>query len=239
MQAFLCYAPSDDLRPDPFADRVLTRATQARLDEIKVWMKPRLPTISDEEVRFALAQALRAGGADGFRATCLLKELFLWPADMTLCGYVRDTCNALAFALRVETRIWSVRAGVRFPGKSEDRIEWMDDQGRTLAGKVISVDPGLAIGIVQAMDGVIRMGPPRRVFAETVTANITQARYPEDSLEAAANLESRLRQGLAIAPPEDPDCPHCFGEGVIPLPDQDMLGTNCEACGGTGKVDFS
>lgn len=233
---FLRPTPASDPRPDPFCDAVLTRAANARLDEIKAWMKPRLPALSDDEVRFALRAALHAGGADGFRASCTLKAVFDWPVDMELCGYLRDTCHAMAFALRVETREWSVRIGLRFPGKSEDRIEWLDDQDVAHVGKVISTDHGLALGIVQAYDGTIRAGAPRRVLAERVTANLTQALYGA----GVSDLESRLRQGLALPPSGKVllvNCPDCHGDGVIPLPDQDMLGVDCETCDGQGMVE--
>lgn len=245
-QAFLRYAPADDQRPDPLCDAVLDRATNARLDEIKAWLKPRFPALSDLEIKFALKAAIKAAGPDGFRATASLFHVFNWPADMELCQFVRDTCNALAFSLKVETRVWAVRVGLRFPGRSEHAIEWIDDSGKQSAGKVISVDDTFAAAIVQPMDGVIRAGPPRRVFAEHVIANTTLGEYAgfsteprpkftnitpeiEAQLMAPAPIESRL--------PIDPtDCPECMGEGVIPLPDQDLLGVNCENCDGTGLV---
>jgi hypothetical protein len=231
--AFLRSAPADDKRPDPFCDAVLMRATLARLDEIRAWLKPRWPTeLSEAEVKFALMAAMKASGADGFRASVKLLEVFHWPVDMELCQYIRDTCNALAFALRVETRVWGVRVGIRFPAKSEDRIEWRDEQGRPMSGKVISTDASLGIAIVQRFDGTVRMGAPVRVLAETVVANLTQKLYGDGT-------ESRL-------PEPDPtpcgevlliQCPACKGERVIPLPGQDMIGEDCPHCDGMGVIE--
>lgn len=236
--AFLRSAPADDKRPDPFCDAVLMRATLARLDEIRAWLKPRWALeLSEAEVKFALVAALKAAGADGFRVSVKLHEIFHWPVDMELCQFVRDTCHALAFALRVETRLWGVRTGLRFPGKSEDRIEWVDDQGRAQSGKVISTDPSLALAIVQRFDGVIRMGAPVRVLAETVIANATQGLYGP----APANSESRLPEPETSALPTGKvlliQCPACKGECVIPLPGQDMLGEDCTHCDGMGVVE--
>lgn len=224
--AFLRAAPAADPRPEPLAEAVLKRATNARLDEIRAWLKPRLPTLSDEEIGFALMAAMKLGGADGFRTSVKLHETFGWPVDMELCQFVRDTCNALAFALRVETRLWSVRVGLRFPARAEERIEWCDDQERGWAGKVISVDDGLALGIVQRFDGAIRMGAPVRVFAEAVTANLTKGEYAPAATDA--------RRGLTLA--VDNTCPECLGEGLVAAPGQDLLGERCPVCDGTGKA---
>lgn len=245
MVAFLRYAPADDQRPEPLCPAVLARATTARLDEIRAWIKPRLPGSIDEQITFALSCAMKAGGADGFRAAMHLYIDFKWPVDMELCQFVRDTCNALAFALRAETRVWSVRVGLRFPGRSEHRIEWIDDTGNQIAGKVISVDDTFAAAIVQAYDGTIRMGPPRRVFAEHVIANTTLGLYAGVSTEPAPKfsaitpeIERQLMAGVSSESrlPIDPDCAVCSGEGVIPLPDQDFLGENCPNCDGSGKA---
>jgi hypothetical protein len=124
-QAFLRYAPADDQRPDPFSDAVIRRASNARLDEIKLWAKPRLPAISEEEIRFALMQGMRAGGADGFRASVLLKELFFWPVDMELCQFVRDTCNgARVRAARRDPRLVDPhRPALPRPRQPQDRMD--------------------------------------------------------------------------------------------------------------------
>jgi len=189
-QAYLRDVPEGDARPDPLSLAVVARATTARLDEIKAWLTPRLPTLDEDQIKFALATAIKAGGADGFRASVHLREQFKWPVDMDLCCYVRDTCNALAFALRVETRIWAVRAGLRFPAKSNDAIEWIEESGRRLAGKVVSVDDSYAAAIVQAADGLIKAGPPRRVFAESVVANTTTGDYAIYQIGATNNKPS-------------------------------------------------
>lgn len=246
--AFLRYAPEDDQRPDPLSDAVLDRACNARLDEIKAWLKPRMPALSDLEIIFALKAAIKAAGPDGFRATNTLFKIFNWPADMDLCCLVRDTCNALAFALRVETRVWAVRVGLRFPGRSEHKIEWMEETGVRLAGKVISVDDTFAAAICQPLlDGTVRAGPPRRVFAEYVVANTTLGEYAGMSTEPGPRLTLITAEiEAALMAPADPplesrfpeDCPHCDGEGLIPLPGQDMLGEDCEFCDGTGKRDI-
>lgn len=174
-RAYLRYAPEDDTRPEPLDPKVIARAIQARFDEIKVWLAPRLPTISDEEVLFALATSVRLGAADGFRVGVFLRDMFKWPVDMDLCCYLRDTCNALAFALKVETREWVVRTGLRFPASGDDAIEWIDNlSDKKMTGKLVSLDPSFAAAIVQPADGLLRAGKPRRVFAEQVTANVTK-----------------------------------------------------------------
>jgi hypothetical protein len=176
-QAYLRYAPEDDARPEPLAQAVVDRASKARLDEIKVWLKPRMPALTDEEVLFAISAAIKHGGADGFRGSVILKDMFKWPVDMELCQFVRDSCSALAFALRVETRAWVVRVGIRFPGRDNEKIEWIEDSGKQRAGTIISIDPDYGAAIVQPFDGMIRAGPPKRVFAEQVCANTTKGEY--------------------------------------------------------------
>ena len=175
--AFLRSAPREDPRPDPLAAEVLLRATNARLDEIKAWLSPRLPALSEEEIKFALMTGMKRGGADGYRASRAIQDEFGWPVDIELCQFVRDTCNALAFALRTETRAWVVRVGLRFPGKDGDKIEWLDEGGKACAGQIIAVDRNLACAIVQPSDGLYKAGKPRRVHAEQVTANTTKGEY--------------------------------------------------------------
>jgi hypothetical protein len=184
-RAFLRYAPSDDRRPEPLNAPVVARAVQARIDEVRAWIKPRLPAVEDEEIVFALETAIKHGGADGFRAGLLLRDMFKWPVDMDLCLLLRDSCNALAFALRVETRAWVVRSGLRFPAACNDKIEWADDTGKAFAGAVISIDLSYAAAIVQPMDTSYRAGKPRRVFAEQVYANVTRGEYAAMSAGSA------------------------------------------------------
>jgi hypothetical protein len=176
-QAFLRYAPDDDQRPEPLAPGVVDRAARARLDEIILWLKPRMPTLTEEEVIFAIAAAIKHGGADGFRGSVILKDMFKWPVDMELCQFIRDSCSALAFALRIETRAWAVRTGLRFPGHDNHKIEWIEDSGKQRAGVIVSCDRDYAAAIVQPFDGMIRAGPPKRVFAEQVIANTTKGEY--------------------------------------------------------------
>ena len=176
-RAYLRYAPVDDQRPDPLAPTVISRAAMARIDEIMEWLKPRIPTLTREEVLFALEACIRSGAADGFRAGVGLKENFGWPVNTDLVLLLRDCCDALAYALRVETRMWAVRAGVRFPASENERIEWSDERGKGIAGVVISVDPSYAAAIVQPMTNDTKAGQPRRVYAERVFANVTRGEY--------------------------------------------------------------
>lgn len=176
-RAFLRYPPEGDTRPDPLAAPVLERAAFAKFGAIKEWLQPRQPTLTDEDISSTLISAIRQGGADGFRASVHLKDNAGWPVDMDLCCLVRDSCNALALALKDETRAWVLRTGLRFPAKSEDTIEWESEFGKQFAGKVIAVDSGLACALVQPFDGLIRAGQPRRVHAESVVANTTTGEY--------------------------------------------------------------
>lgn len=178
-RAYLRYAPEGDERPEPLSKPVVERAIEARLDEIKAWLKPRLPTLADADVRFALTSSLKGSGSDAFRAGVLLKEMFRWPVDFDLTLLLRDTIGALALALKVETRIWAVRTGLRFPGKDGDSVEWEDETGKPQHGAIVAVDRDYAAALVRPPDGLTRVHQPMRVFAEHVTANVTQGEYPK------------------------------------------------------------
>lgn len=222
--AFLRPAPPTDARPEPLHPSVVQRASRAREDEIATWLKPRVPALTTEQISFALQAALIGGGADGFRCSTVLREKFGWPVDMELCGYVRDTCNALAFALRIETRVWVARTGVRFPGKSGDSIEWLDerDDGQR-QGQLIAVDRDYASAVVQPISSLIKAGPPRTVFAEHVLANITQALYP-----SAPGADRPTTPELV--------CPACNGLGMIASLHPEKVANCCMSCEGTGVI---
>ena len=170
---FLRTPPANDGRPDPLADVVIARAVSSRLDEIKAWLKPRFLQTEDADILAAITVALRAGGADGFRMSLILKNDFSWPADMGLALLMRDVTDSLAFALRIETAQWAMRTGFRFPAKSNDQIVWLDHFDKLRAGTVVAVDNGYASGLVQGFEGLVKAGEPRRVLAERVVSNIT------------------------------------------------------------------
>jgi hypothetical protein len=169
--------PEGERRPEPLDPAVLNRAVNARHEEITKWLAPRVPTLTPEAVTFAVTAAIKRGGADGFRASMFLKTEFEWPVDMELCGWVRDCCNAMAFALRAVTREWVVRVGIRFPGKDGEKIEWVNEGSHEHAGVIISVDPSYAAAIVQRYISGSPMHQPVRVFAEDVYANINRGEY--------------------------------------------------------------
>lgn len=179
-RAYLRYAPDDDQRPDPLAPSVLDRAAEAWLDETMLWLKTRIPGMAREQVKFALVAALRRGGSDGFRTATCLKGDFAWPVDMELCRLLADCCNAVPFSLRVVTREWAVRTGLRFPARPLDKIEWTH-RGPKLAiersGEVVSVDHSYAAALVTPLQGLTKITPPVRVFAEDVYANVTQGHH--------------------------------------------------------------
>lgn len=170
---FLRTPPEDDGRPDPLADSVIARAVHSRIDEIKSWLKPRIPSLSDADICAAITTALRAAGADGFRMSVVLKNEFSWPADMDLALLMRSVTEGLAFHLRIETAEWAMRTGFRFPAKSSHQIVWLDHNDKTRAGTVVAVDNCYASALVQGFEGLVKAGDPRRVLAERVISNIT------------------------------------------------------------------
>lgn len=172
-QAYLRPAPEGDGRPDPLNENVVARAAATRLEVVRSWLTPRIPSLSDEEIAFALGMAVKRGGADGFRMAVALKNEFSWPADIELTLACRDICDALAFSLKLETGAWALRTGLRFPGKSNHQVVWVDATDRKQMGTVVAVDPCYAAAVVQPFEGLVKAGQPRRVLAEQVVANIT------------------------------------------------------------------
>lgn len=172
-QAYLRSAPEGDQRPDPLAEAVVARAATTRLDVVRSWLKPRIPSLTDEEIIFALSTAAKRGGADGFRMAVTLKNEFSWPADMDLTLACRDICESLAFCLKMETAAWALRTGLRFPAKSNHQIAWVDATNRKCMGTVVAIDPCYAAAVVQGFEGLVKAGQPRRVLAEQVVSNIT------------------------------------------------------------------
>lgn len=184
---YLRTPPATDGRPDPLADSVIRRAVAGRMDEIKAWLKPRfVDQAQDDAILEAITVALRAGGADGFRMSVILKNDFSWPADMGLALLMRDVTDSLALALRIETSEWAMRTGLRFPAKSNDQIVWADHTDKLRGGTVIAVDNGYASALVQPFEGLVKAGEPRRVLAERVVSNITTDEH------AVAELPLRL-----------------------------------------------
>jgi hypothetical protein len=190
-RAYLRQVHPGDARPEPLNEAVLARACTARMAEIKAWLSPRVLSITEDEIVFALTTAIGSAGADGFRAATVLKNEFLWPVDMELCLLVRDTVTAMAQALRAETRVWVLRTGMRFPAKSEDSIEFIDGVGKTRTGKVTGIDSALAAAFVQPFDGLIRAGGPTRVLAEQVMKNISTGEQGPHLLSAQASPKAR------------------------------------------------
>lgn len=172
-QAVLRPPPEGDARPDPLSETVLTRAIALKIDDAMSWLRPRIPTLTEEEATFAIAASLRRGGADAFRAGVSLKNEFSWPVDTAMVLVLRDMVEALAFALRLETVAWVLRTGVRFPAQDRQQIEWIDGSGKQRAGTVVAIDKTYAAGVVQPFEGLVKAGEPRRVLAEQVFANIT------------------------------------------------------------------
>lgn len=178
-RAYLRYAPEGDERPEPLSKPVVDRALESRLVDVKAWLKPRMPTLTDSDIMFAVASALKGSGADAFRAGVILKDMFSWPVDIDLIMVLRDAIQGLAIALKIETGLWVLRVGLRFPGKDGDTIEWEDEFGKARAGTIKTIDATYAQALVQPPDGLTKVHKPVRVCAETVTANITQADYPK------------------------------------------------------------
>lgn len=189
-QAYLRPAPEHDARPDPLDDAVVARAAKTRLDEVRAWLKPRIPSLTDEEITEALSSSVKRGGADGFRMAVSLKNDFSWPADIELTLACRDICDALAFALKLETGVWALRTGMRFPGKSNDQVVWIDAAGRKMMGTVVAGDACYASGLVQPFEGLVKAGQPRRVLAEQVIANITTDEHAAPLLTAPKKAKS-------------------------------------------------
>lgn len=188
---FLRSPPEGDGRPDPLADSVIARAVDRHIDQIKDWLKPRIPSLDDAEIVAAVTTALRTAGADGFRMSVVLKNECSWPADMDLALVMHSVTNALAFALRVETGEWALRTGYRFPAKSNHQIVWLDHNGKTRAGTVVAVDNCYASALVQGFEGLVKAGDPRRVLAERVVSNLTTnehgvTRLPSPTLKVAS-----------------------------------------------------
>lgn len=178
-RAYLRNAPEGDQRPEPLSTPVVDRALESRLPDVKAWLKPRIPSLEDGDVKFALSSALKGSGADAFRAGVILKDMFSWPVDIDLIMILRDAIEGLAIALKIETGHWVLRTGLRFPGKDGDTIEWEDENGRARAGTIKTIDRTYAQALVQPPDGLTKVHKPVRVIAESVTANITQAEYPK------------------------------------------------------------
>jgi hypothetical protein len=172
-QTVLRPAPEGDGRPDPLSETVLTRAVSLHVADAMAWLKPRVPTLSEEEATFALCASIRRGGADGFRAGVSLKNEFSWPIDIEMVLVLRNITEKLAFALRIETAEWVLRTGMRFPAKDNQQIEWIDGSGKHRAGTVIAVDRALCAAVVQPFEGLVKAGEPRRVLCEQVFHNIT------------------------------------------------------------------
>lgn len=176
-QAYLRTPPSGDQRPEPLSDAVVRRAAQSRIADVMAWLKPRLPTLTEDEAVQVIAAGIKAGGSDGFRTGVAIKAEAGWPIDMDACLLLRDCCEYLAFALRVETRAWALRVGIRFPGADKQAIEWIEPSGRRRSGTIVACDHGTASAMVEPKSGLLEAGPPKRVYAESVIANVTTGEY--------------------------------------------------------------
>lgn len=180
---FLRPLPEGDPRPDPLSDPVIARAIASRLDEIKSWLKPRIPSLDDGEIAGAVTTALRAAGADGFRMAVVLKNECSWPADMALALLMRDVTESLAFALRIETAEWAMRTGFRFPAKCNHHVSWLDHGDKVRMGTVVAVDTCYASALVQPFEGLVKAGDPRRVMAERVLSNLSTDEHGVPSID--------------------------------------------------------
>ncbi len=172
-RAFLCYAPSEDERPEPFADAVIAVAVNGARKEFNTWLSSVSHPLSELELNAAFAIAIRHAGDDGYRVSRVLHDTFRWKMDMEGVRIVARICEGLPFALRAATRQWAVRTGVRFPAKDKERIGF-EMGGEDREGVVISVDQSFAAAIVRPYIGLVPMDPPKRVFAEKVFANVTR-----------------------------------------------------------------